>query len=516
MAGRTDAITLRAGALSTTLFDGRIGRIDVGGHEVWHGVHHLLRDPHWRTPRLQCGAVRREVLDGGWRCVVEGDFEGVAGLRWRLTVAGTDELHALQVSGEVHTSAEVDVNRLGLCLLHPLAAAACAVEVGHVDGRVSRSRLPGELIPPWPPFTGIASLRHEFAPGCWASAHFDGADFEFEDQRNNADASFKTYSRSNFMPRPYRLRAGVVVRQDLRLIVESLPHAPPLHRATGVSNHGSADTTDRRPARVGIELQAVDLAEPGRAGDWVAAMGIGHVHLALDAAQIGSLDAGALATVLARGRTSLRLDVLGLTRSGAPASLRRLSERLRAAAVEPADVAVFPSSHEAVAAARAEFPAARIGGGTPDFFVQLNRAEDLPTLDFLSFTVCPTVHAADDDTVTQSHASLGAMLATLAARFPAVPVQVGPSSIAARRSPLGDLAIGDGSRPRPLSGVDARDPGEFGAAWIADHVAALRHAGAQAVTVGRLAWCAPGAPVARQIGRLMAAPGGGPSGAVRP
>lgn len=506
MAGRTDVIALQAGAVSTTLVDGRIGRISVHGHEVWHGLHLLLRDPHWRTPPLVCGPPHQELRDGGWRCTVEGDFDGVRGVRWRLTVDGDDELHTLQVTGEVHVAAETEVNRLGLCLLHPLAAAGCAVEVGHVDGRVSRSRLPGDCIPPWPPFTAIASLRHEFAPGCWASAQFDGADFEFEDQRNNADASFKTYSRSNFMPRPYRLRAGMVVRQSVRLSVESLPEGPP-ERGTAVVVAGHAAHADQGPTRIGIELQAADLADADRAVDWIAGLGLGHVHVAVDAAQVDSLDAAALAQVLTRAGVGLRLDVVGLTRSSAPASLRLLAASLRAAAVVPADLAVFPSSHEAVAAARGEFPATRIGGGTPDFFVQLNRAEDLPRLDFLSFTVCPTVHTADDETVMHSHASLDAMLATLAARYPGVPVQVGPSTIAARRSPLGDLATNSGGRPQPLSDVDARDPGAFGAEWIAGHVAELRRAGAQAVTVGRLAWCAPGSPMASQLARLAAGQG---------
>ncbi len=505
MAGRTDAIALRAGAMSTTLVDGRIGRINVCGHEVWHGVHFLLRDPHWRTPPLQCGPARHQVRDGGWRCLVEGGFDRVPGLRWRLTVDGTDDLHALQVTGEVHAAAEIEVNRLGLCLLHPMAAADCAVEVGHVDGRVSRSRLPGSCIPPWPPFTGIASLRHEFAPGCWASAHFEGADFEFEDQRNNADASFKTYSRSNFMPRPYRLGAGTVVRQSVRLTVEALPEGSPVgSRAVDAGDAGRAGYVGHAATRIGVELLSTDLADLARAGDWIAAMGLGHVHVAVDAGQIDSFDCEALAAVLTPARARLRLDVPGLSHSGVEEPLRRLAARLRAAGVVPDDLAVFPSTHAAAAAARAAFPATRIGGGTPDFFVQLNRAEDLPLLDFLSFTVCPTVHAADDETVMQSHASLGAMLATLAIRYPGVPVQVGPSSIAARRSPLGQLAAGDGIRPLALSGVDARDPGAFGAEWIAGHVVELRRAGAQAVTVGRLAWCAPGSPVARQLARLAA------------
>ena len=460
-------------------------------------MHFLLRDVHWRTPALCLGEPQHETLaGGGWRVAVAGAFDGLPRVALRIEIVGHDD-GALTLIGEACAEGDIDVNRLGLCLLHPLSAAGRAVEVVHTDGRSTRSTLP-TLIPPWPPFSEIRTLRHEFAPGAWASAGFDGEAFEFEDQRNNADASFKTYSRSNFMPRPFRLRAGEVVRQQVRLRVEGIPPpAPPPPRWS----RSAATSTPRDAMRLGLELTRGDLAAWAASAERAAALRPDHLHLAISAGA-PEIDAHALAQVLAAAGACLRLDLLELPTDNPAAAIERIHTRFARAGVEPADVAVFPTTHEAVAAARRCFAPARIGGGTPDFFVQLNRQDRLPALDFLSFTVCPIVHSADDQTVMQSHRSLAAMLDTLRARHPGVPVQIGPSGIAARRSPLGALAESDGRHPVPLAATDPRESTGFGAAWIAAHIAAAQAAGAQAVTVGSLATCRAGSPVAELWSRL--------------
>ena len=498
------AVELRAGPLRTTLQAGRLGAVFVDGHEVWHGVHFLLRDPHWRTPALQLHEARHEVVDDGWRVVVEGHFDVEPEVTLLITIEGHDD-GTLVISAQAQAKGDIEVNRLGLCLLHPLAAAGRAVELRHDDGRVSRSTFP-QLIPAWPPFTAISAMRHEYAHAAWASAEFDGDAFELEDQRNNADASFKTYSRSNFMPRPYRLRAGEVVQQQLRLRVESRPRKARALPTTAL-RWSAPQASGAAPMRIGVEVGRSDLAHANECAESLATMRPDHLHVsvsALDHVPGAALDAQALKRLLSAAEAGLRLDVLDMTAENARATLERLRDALRDAAVAPADIAVFPTTPETVAAARVAFPEARIGGGTPDFFVQLNRLERLPVLDFLSFTICPIVHAADDATVMRGHGSVQGMLDTLRARFGEVPVHLGPSRIAARRSPLGDLAVSDGRRRVPLAGVDPRDAADFGASWMAAHIAAAAQAGVQATTVslrGSRDWHSPAGQWLARLGR---------------
>ena len=73
--------------MSTALREGRLMPIVVAGHEVWHGVHFLLRDVHWRTPRLCLGEPQHETLAGGaWRVVVQGAFEVVPSVALRIEI----------------------------------------------------------------------------------------------------------------------------------------------------------------------------------------------------------------------------------------------------------------------------------------------------------------------------------------------------------------------------------------------------------------------------------------------
>lgn len=481
---------------------GRIGPIGwCEGPEVWHGVHWLLRDPHWRTPPVRfgrpIGALENGAHDPDWQIELRGVFEpyGCAGaptapgrVRTRLRVTGTGS-GVLTVSGEVKLDSNVaplPVHRIGLCLLHPLTQAGAKVEIVHDDGRTTRSSLP-RLISPWPPFSGIRVLRIALQRGVWAVAEFDGESFELEDQRNNADASYKTYARSNFLPRPFLIEAGAAIRQQLRLWVDGRPARRAPGRAPGL-DLSQLQVGPAQAFELGLAVEPADLRAPARTAARAARLAPAVLHLTCDPRQ--PLAAGRL-EVLSRMRAAagarLRLDLLEMGSPAAQAALPGLAQRLHAAGATPFAVAVFPTSAEAVRAARAAFPRARVGGGTPDFFVQLNRMDRLPALDFLAFRVCPTVHQADDRTVMDSAMAVPGMLQTLALRRPGLPVVIGPSGMAARRSPLGALAPDGAPGPVPLAATDPRERSAMATAWAVGQVAASLAAGAQGATVLRWA-----------------------------
>ena len=540
-------LQLRAGPLHTTLQEGRLGAIHWRGPqgvvEAWHGLHWLLRDPHWRTPELRLGAPVQDRVAGGWRVSLQGQFgpdpagpdetpePAAAALDTTLVLEGAED-GVLTVTGQAALApgaAPRALNRIGLCLLHPLSAAGARVEVLHDDGRRTRSALPRQ-VSPWPPLTGIRSLRVALASGWWALADFEGENFEIEDQRNNADASFKTYARSNFLPRPFVLEAGAVVQQRVRLAVERRGRVAMAQRAfagPAVSLDGArvaaTQAADRngghaaldlmrlradepRAFALGLEIEPPDLGQPlGAARSQARTLQPDRLHLEWDPlTPMTPRQAAVLAARLEGAGADLRLDLRHLDDPGRRTALPALAARLQAAGIVPVAVAAFPTSVAAVDAARAAFPGAAIGGGTADFFVQLNRMDRLPPLDFLSFTVCPTVHQADDRAVLDSARALPGMLATLQDRHPGVPVHVGPSRIAARRSPLGALAVSEAGRPTPLAGHDVRDGAAFGVVWAASHLAGLAAAGAAGATVLRWADCRTGSTGAAFWGALSA------------
>lgn len=458
-------LELRAGPLALVLREGELHDLRWEGCAAWHAVTFPHRDADWWTPPFAVEEVAREPRDGGFRLEVRGAFATVPRLRTRLVVEG-DAQGRLRIAAEAVADADLATNRTGLCLLLPTTAAGEPCEVEHDDGRMTRSTIP-TLVPPWPPFMGIREFRHRIAPGCWAHCAFAGDSFEFEDQRNNADASFKIYSRSNMMPRPYLLRAGVPVRQSLELFVEGVPSPARVRSAP------AAPVSLRMLPRLGLAI-----APTGGDEDLIrralAILRPGFVHMSLDVDDL----------------PKLRSDVPGLE-NGLPLHVE-LTVRDRTVsdadlvplrALRPEAVAAFPSLPGTVEALRRAAPEAATGGGTPHFFAQINRIEDLGPVDFLTFTVSPLVHGAADDEVMACSRSIPGLVATLERRWPGRPVHLGPSAIAMRASPLGQLPPADGRSRRAMACDDPRSRGLFGAAWVLALVASCAEAGVAALTL---------------------------------
>lgn len=473
-----ETMPLRAGPLTLALRAARLWRVGLGDTEIWHGVAFVFRDADWGTPEPIVDRCDSTIAPRTFRISCAGHFPTSPAIDFQLALEGTSA-GTVRVSGEAVPRGDVPANRLGICVMHPSGAAGARVEVEHIDGRSSRSTFP-TLVPPWPPFMLVRAIRHEYAPGRWARCRFEGDAFELEDQRNNSDASFKIYSRSNMMPRPYVLRAGVPIRQSVELWLESPRPRARVRRDRRVSVRVGNDLGALPP--IGVEISARDALAGPATRRALAILRPAHLHLALEPGA-RAVDWKGVAELLATAHARLRLDVTIGDVAHAHPALESLRGALSAAQIVPESVAVFPSEAQSVDAARARFPDSLIGGGTPHFFVQLNRLDGVGNVDFLTFTTSPIVHGADDESVMLSLQSLPAMVATLGARFPGVPIRVGPSTIAARKSPLGFQPGTDGTRRIALAKQDPRCRGLYGAAWLLGYVATLAAANVDAGTL---------------------------------
>lgn len=225
-------LALRAGPLSLRLRGTRLLAIHADAHEVWHGVAFLYRDTGWGTPEPVVDEMNHTAQPDGFSVRLRAHVPVQPRIDLYIAIEG-DSSGRVRYEAEAVAQGDIATHRTGLCVMHPMSLMEHGIEIEHADGRISRSTFP-RLVPPWPPFMLVRAIRHEFAGGAWAECRFEGDVFEFEDQRNNADASFKTYSRSNLMPRPYLLRAGAPVRQAVDLCLHSLPsarrgfHMPPM------------------------------------------------------------------------------------------------------------------------------------------------------------------------------------------------------------------------------------------------------------------------------------------------
>ncbi len=471
-------LSLRAGPLHLQLQQGRLWDLRVGGTEVWHGMAFVYRDAEWGTPEPVIEAVESTVSTHAFRVSCAGHFPATPlPLPFRLEIEGRED-GFIRFAAEAVPLADIQTNRLGLCLLHPMSVAGARVAIEHVDGRQSLSTFP-RLVPPWPPFMLIRAVRHEYAPNHWARCEFEGDLFELEDQRNNADASFKTYSRSNLMPRPYWLRAGVPVRQSAELWVEGRSSTPSLAGPAPVRITLGQEV--RQKPAIGIEVLPDGLRVDSAVRAALASLRPAHLHLAVDR-HCTALDWRSLADLIAASGARLRLDLRLDGPRGAAAAAAELAGVLQAAGIEPESIAVFPSETACLAAVRQTFPHSSVGGGTPDFFVQLHRAERLGPMDFLSFTTSPIVHGTRESEMMAGLQSLPSLVETLRGRYP-IPMRIGPSTLGARNSPLGAQPASDGSRRITLAQMDPRCRGLFGAAWCLGYVEQFQRAGVQSLTL---------------------------------
>lgn len=475
-------LTLQAGPLTMLLRGTQLLYLRIGDVEIWHGVSFLFRDVDWGTPRPVVEHVEHEAQADGFRVRLVARIPTHPPMDLRVSIDGQLD-GTLRYQATSTALGELVTNRTGLCVMHPLEVTGHAVTVTHDDGRESHSTFPRQIAP-WPPFMSVRAIRHEWTPGRWAECQLEGDVFECEDQRNNADASFKTYNRSNMMPRPYRLRSGQVVTQSVTLRLLDASEAARFRPARSEPRTLQCSPRRRSGISLGIGISAADCSAADAVIERLRQLQPRHLHLCLTSPD-EHVDWPGLAKLLRATQSTLRLDVL-LGAADARAALALLAISMRASNVHAEAVAVFPSTPPVMNAARQAFSDYPVGGGTQHFFTQLNRAEDLGELDFISFTTSALVHGADDDAIMDGLRSLPFMLETLAARFPVTPVRVGPSAIPARSSPLGAQPASDGRQRVALARRDPRTRGLFGAAWLLGYVAQLASTDVQAITLMHL------------------------------
>jgi hypothetical protein len=125
--------------------------------------------------------------------------------------------------------------------------------------------------------------------------------------------------------------------------------------------------------------------------------------------------------------------------------------------------------------ARKAFPDAAILGGMLSYFTEFNRKRPpVATIDGITCTTTPIVHAADDTSVMETLEALPAVVASMAAMAPGVSLHIGPSSIGMRHNPYGASTAPNPERKRiAMAEDDPRQRGLFAAAWTVGYAAAI-------------------------------------------
>ncbi|MCB1378625.1 MAG: hypothetical protein KDK89_09705 [Alphaproteobacteria bacterium] len=494
---------LTAGPIDAMLDNGALRYIRYRGVEVLRGIAFLVRDKNWGTygPMIEGLKVKqgRDSFSVSYTATCKDKTQGI---RYEARIEAN-------ASGVVKFSAtgtplsDFLTNRTGFVVLHPLVGIVGEpVEILHTDGKQRRSRFP-KFISPGQPVFEIRSLKHTVMPGVTATVLMEGNKFEMEDHRNWMDASYKTYVCSLLDPWPYTLKKGESFDQSITVTLDGKPAGKVARQGGGTVDVSLGGAAGKLPAiGVGIAMGEAKAALAKVA--LIAAASPAHLVCQIDGRNGGQAAAAAtFAKLKARTGKPVTLEVILPAKAEARKEMAEIAAEVRSGGLDPDAVVVTqmhdlksfqpntprpwgPTYEEMAAAARKEFPRAVLGGGMLSYFTELNR-KPAPrgTFDFVTHTICPIVHAADDISVMETLESLPSIFTSTRNMMGKTPYHLGPSGIPCRDNPYGAAVASNPNNGRVcLADMDPRQRGLFAAAWNLGLVAAASRGALDAVTLG--------------------------------
>lgn len=468
-------LDLRAGPLSM-VFEPQtafLRYVRLEDREILRGVYCTVRTEGWKTVAPRIHHLRADIEERRFRLrFVAEHQDGPADFRWTGEVTGDEQGRVVyRMKGEAHSS--FLRNRIGLCILHPIRECAgqpCRIEKS--GGAIVDTRFPG-LIAPHQPFLDMRAISYEVRPGLRAEIRFEGDIFETEDQRNWADASFKTYSTPLALPFPVRLNPGDRVTQSVKLQLSG--DAP----EGGETRDGDVVLLEVRGPEeavklppLGLQLTDTDTRLTAAQRLRLAALCPAHFRIGLELSSAGYVEYLRRAAEFAMD-TGASLELAAFVTDAFDEELQAFARELAMVKPPVARCLVF-HQHAAVTPDACVVLAKRllpvpVGGGTNSDFVELNRARPGQVGDIVSYSVCPQVHQFDDATLVENLAGLRDTVRT-ARSF------IGPAAVAI--SPVALHARTGGSR----SPSDPHQSTLFGACWTLGALQSLAESGADSLT----------------------------------
>ena len=480
--------TLRAGPLTAVLEGGDLRYVTVGDDLVVLRLYAAIRDRNWNTIEPQFLAYDVTRLDNGFRVTFAAEnVGGDVDFAWQGSIVGAaDGTITATMDGEARK--DFQRNRIGWCVLHPMAVAGVTASTETPDGRVEGT-FP-DLISPHQPFFDMQSIAYKTPGGGEVVIRFEGDLWEMEDQRNWTDASYKTYSTPLRIPYPVEIKKGDRVWQ--RVTIEGRGSAPTPHE-TGEPVRVKVDPSRSRPMpAIGLTLAKHGDALAEADVELLKALHLAHLHVQIDLTKPSWHATLARAIAVANG-IGAALAVEAIVEANG-AGLPALAEAIKGDSVEISHVLVFgegetETSEAMLATAHDVFDsagvAAPIGGGTRAYFTELNRAAatlPLDHMEVISYTINPQVHAFDNASLTETLAAQPETVRSARAIVGDRPLAIGPITL---RPPFNPNATGPDAATPPgdlPDSVDYRQPSLFAAGWLTGSLNALGNAGAEALT----------------------------------
>jgi hypothetical protein len=498
----TECVALRAGPLSLEFEEGDLRYIRLGQQELVRRIYVAIRDHNWNTIPGRLTGLKIEAGGDGFDITFDSSHHaGALRFDWHGTISGAAD-GSITCTMDGAARSDFRYCRIGFCVLHPIRECAgrpyrAQTPQGTVSGELPQLIAPqlvenGLEIPLFPP---CSDLTITLASGLEVQTAFEGDLFEMEDQRNWTDGSFKTYCTPISLGYPHKAVVGKACQQRVTIGAVRVPSATrhvcsptttdpvtlalgaPLGRSLpslgfGMAGHGEDLTLQQ--ARLLSQVRPQHLKAELHLGDpqWPA-----ELDRAIRAAR--QLAASLELAIFLNGDAAAALVTLGDRLIGAPVARLLVFHETEAGlmATRPCWVEMVRRSLGAA------FPGITIGGGTNGNFAELNRAwPDTTSMDALSFTINPQVHATDERSLIEALEPQEATIQTARAACGPLPICVSSVTL---KPPFNQAATEEEVPPSPDEippSVDPRQMSLFAAAWTVGSLRALTAGGAASLT----------------------------------
>lgn len=476
---------LQAGPLNLVYDNGFIRRISYGQTELLRMIYFALRDHNWNTLPHHIENEELFIEDDQFRIAYDCNHTegGVEIMEWKCTIEGhPDGGIVFEITGRMKET--FLKNRAGFCILHPLTVAGTICQILHPGGTKTRKEFPREISAE-NPYKNIQSMTWGGA-GADFSLEFVGDIFETEDQRNWADASFKTFCTPLDKPFPVEMKRGQKVHQRVTFRPTTL---------LTVNGDAPAFVTLKRTDRRAI-LPALGIAcssEVSPLSDhhilMLRALSLSHYRIDLypgngDFARRFSDEYETAYSMGVALEVALHLTENFREEMEAFMILCRQNRvNLRKVLLLSSNVLV--TSQIVIDNAKSlkdALPRVLIGGGTNYNFNEINKNRFYPgELDYIGFSVDPQEHASDSLTIIENAIGLDDLVRSTKAIYgDRLQVHISPLTLRKRYNPYAtdpaDLCIEESRK------ADPRQKDGLGALWTFESIRSLTEGGALAVT----------------------------------
>lgn len=461
--------------------------IKSGKTEIVRMIYSAVRDQNWGTiiPEI----ISEEISENksGFNVLADLKYQK-ADIQYRAKYSIKGKGNKLVFKMEGKANSTFKTNRIGFCVLQPIKECAGKnCKVFHPDETNSLKVFPVDIVPDQP-MKQITGLEWNPAKNLNVKLSFSGDIFEMEDQRNWTDASYKTYCRPLSLPFPFEIKKGEKVRQKIVLEMKGEAKTENFHETTNFK----IDKTRR------FSMPEIGVGSTSRKEqvEFSEAENIKHAPFQHLRAELKLFEKNFNSNLK---RAIDESDILDLPlflvlyfSTSFESELETFKKAIKKRKTIVKYILIVGENHlpndfyfdKISDDLREMFPKTKIGTGVNAYFAELNRNQPkTKNADFVSFAVCPQVHAFDDNSLIENMEAQFYAVDSAKKLFPGKPVFVSPITLKQRFN-----VVATTFKTKPKSGelplqVDIRQNSVFAAQWLTGSLKFLSQSGASLVTL---------------------------------